>query len=1266
VVQEVDPAEKPKEIETLKANLVTASKSRESCLSLARSLFYYTLDADVIRKKAVILRDIAGIPAEYIHPCTFPGAEYLTYAVNPAIPERCGNKLSIKGAKGSNDDSRIMADTVRFGYWVTGNGTLPDITVTVSASYPRIESAGTKLLNAIDEDLFNRLILCLSSPDLEICKWCSLIICNIIRSVSRADFEKRHSQQSWMSDVFRVKDPVVQLYALESLFGHHVATREISAEMLDLFIKIGLEDLFIELLSSTDEQLFMLARVVMVELLKYQGQVVTQDFDVDRLLLQCLDVDVSHNRKVNSLVVRQALDELSIRSANPDVYERIVEKGVSAAVLTLSYFQKIVSVTDMASVNVVISAGTLLLNLLRTETALRSMFNLQGIESLEVVGKLSCLSSDLGLKGSNNPELIQAIDRLDRLAIELLDRVFSKHADGPMTSNAVPTRSHGFNSVVPGSRMIDDVTLPSYFKISREDEDDLKNKRSKSKTLAIGTKHRNDAQFGLSFWILPQQMGNDDGVPIFYKGRFSSQLRNPDKANCTVKADVIVLDKKVYFEVAYNVQTSAGITVGWTSAKLSSSFNDSLDYYEVNGNCQEAYSLQVGEYCGIRLCWGGFSYPISLADRSLTPGCIIGAALDSNNSMSFYLNNSPIGEIFSASRHGMTAGVTKTDDRIKEGAIGADWSLGFTPFVTLSPGTEVDINFGWEGSNDMYFPSAEFISLRRYHEVANITQFPPTLLSRGSAGNWEPIRKGSSGLLVESAKDTQESMSLSLLQNMRLCFKVGSKVDSTESDEGDAKSAEARQLSYVCNQALPVNEWTHCLLRVDEDSVDFIINGIEDSVHEFGEVTVFINEYPFGIGLGPVNFNSKGRIWVSDFRAYDRAVASTEILSDGMLPYSINCGQRAMTYLGQNNGAKCFSALKNASTDDTTSRRINSLCSVARRVVLQCIWMSEQRGKPRSYSGLASGTSKPAIEITASEVEELLLAILDDLSSANLDPSQTDENKALKLELSYLVYRLSRTTIGRSAILRLNLFVKILSLSLVGDTATDFDTHFYLEMALCNIQSTSTWGGSSIYFEAAEQMEVQPFMDSEEYRQVWRRLPPLIGALSKNSSVLNKMGPAIVSSLRTKNWSEFGLDETKISALVNWFVSVTKILTSKVEKGTVVEVSPSNHPYDNNENVYGTVACPGALSLSCKWDEQCSTERRFDYLQLATDKDCKSVLPVGPNADGLFSGPNSDGWHKENLTVSADTFHWYWHSDGTFHFNQTLLQLIPVVCRFRD
>jgi hypothetical protein len=68
--------------------------------------------------------------------------------------------------------------------------------------------------------------------------------------------------------------------------------------------------------------------------------------------------------------------------------------------------------------------------------------------------------------------------------------------------------------------------------------------------------------------------------------------------------------------------------------------------------------------------------------------------------------------------------------------------------------------------------------------------------------------------------------------------------------------------------------------------------------------------------------------------------------------------------------------------------------------------------------------------------------------------------------------------------------------------------------------------------------------------------------------------------------------------------------------------------------------------LTGRWDDLCSTERNFDHLILSSDEQGLNRLPIGPQGNGMFTGPNSDGWHQHTFEIIGNRFYWKWHTDG--------------------
>ncbi len=231
---------------------------------------------------------------------------------------------------------------------------------------------------------------------------------------------------------------------------------------------------------------------------------------------------------------------------------------------------------------------------------------------------------------------------------------------------------------------------------------------------------------------------------------------------------------------------------------------------------------------------------------SVNSGAIIGVMLDFElNQMFFSLNGALLtsGFAFSGNSHGPRPGrPSEGHHHNRVDAAGADWSNGFSPFLSLGPGEGAELNVGLfdfvyplEGCNLI-----KRVSGKDFPLPPAFLRFSPSLQDSSRCGDWLPVATGPKGIIRDDADDNNY-MSLTLLQNMRLCFKIGCRLN-------DIDTVEVSQFSCVSKKAVKLNVWTHCLLRVDEDSVDFVVNGVSEE-HQFSNISVLFNDFPFGIGL---------------------------------------------------------------------------------------------------------------------------------------------------------------------------------------------------------------------------------------------------------------------------------------------------------------------------------------------------------------------------------------------------------------------------------
>ena len=1292
--------EKKKSLLDLEQNLKLQRKNRASCLSLAKSLFYFTLHPDTVNSKAMIFDDIKlDAPHTYLNTCRFPGAESLTLVFDThrrPPPANAENKFDIivNGQRVSGDEP-IISDNVSFEYFTNGKGATPGVKVTVIANYPDLVSIGedeTEHRKACFEDmllengfnsleafgttsnddvgtLFDILLDFVDSEDEELCKWSSLILCNIVRSASKEVFVDKY-KLGWIKRLFRVKSPSVQLFAIQSLMGADSLSRDsltkddsdsVSEENLAMIEATELEDLFVELLSSDENQLISLARTILTKLLGI-GHL---DMSVDKLLLQCLNTESAN---IKTEIVQRAMIEIRKRIGVAHVADSLVLES-NAVLVVLRVLEKCISSLQPGDeiqdnvLHLVLDAAETLLAMVSSECALLQFFKIDGL-GLNIVAKL--------VQIGNNTKTVDVAtkERIGFIGIAILGSIVELQRFGPDSLGLHHAndnlRQLDYKAVVGGSLCVNGSTLPQYFQIGAEEEAvDTK------KAVVIKSKKHNDEQFSLSFWIYVTSMGAHDGIPVFYKGKPNMSLSHRDSTTTSllgIKADALLITKKVYFEVTYKTQVQGGIYVGWTSPAA-------FDHEGIDCTTdQKTFTLFLSQDM-VALCWGGFTERIDMM-KTITPGCVVGVCLDSGTTISFYLNNVLIGTQFTNTQHGPHAGSSASDDsKIQRDAKGPDWSQGFSPFVALSPGAVAEINLGVDPAHEVLYCPADYIPVHK--ALAKISVFPPPLMSLAQTRNlktgsrWEAIRLGAEGVLADI--EDPQAMSLTLLQNMRLCFKI-SYQSTAEQDQG---SLAYHQLSKVTTCALTMNSWNHCLLRVDEDSVDFVLNGVLDSEHVFEDVTVFFNNYPFGIGLGASSFDVEGTAWIGDFRSYDQAVVAETVLADGLVPNNLTFVRKLASFFLDKAGEEVLATLRNSATASTVDAKGRSLRDLSREIMIRVLTEIEDRVTSDVI------VSRFGVEaLGTSLLQQLTLLKQSEISQAN---------KANKRHVTNLLARFTALHCGRELFIRGNKFLLLLTMMLAdGDGGeADVDAHFGLERAICNLSINSATdlvlfkslasSDNILYFDIAQTAgsSPQPFTQSERDSKIWRKLSPLACPMSNNPKLFVKICNLIGHRLtelkmgddgKSDFGGQFNVAPEHFNRLVNWMLMTVRLLTTTVGKNHTIHIDPSSHPYGNNEDIRGVVNQPDALSLSCKWDERCSTERNYDYFSLFVDEACAIPLNVGPNGNGRFTGPNSDGWHLQDLELSVNKFYWLWHTDGkicqaSLHLCLYLLFVSICTCR---
>lgn len=276
--------------------------------------------------------------------------------------------------------------------------------------------------------------------------------------------------------------------------------------------------------------------------------------------------------------------------------------------------------------------------------------------------------------------------------------------------------------------------------------------------------------------------------------------------------------------------------------------------------------------------WGGFNSSLSYG-AAATKGDVVGVALDLEaGTMSFSVNGVSAGIAFSESEHGITPA---SSDNIKAEAIGADWSRGFYPAVSLGINESAFINLGQESFR--YQPEGYSSVLHAFAKVessdgvtVNSLQPVEMELLDAQARRWKPVTSGKSGLLGPD-RFAQHAIVCGILPSLRLMYRFG------------VKSRETGKLESHCftsARALRPDRWTHVCVCVDERSLAFFVNGALDSSHDIsGEMAT--NPYMVGIGRGPFDWDraTDAVAWVEDMRWF----ASTKLAPDAILELAQDC-----------------------------------------------------------------------------------------------------------------------------------------------------------------------------------------------------------------------------------------------------------------------------------------------------------------------------------------------------------------------------------------
>jgi hypothetical protein len=276
--------------------------------------------------------------------------------------------------------------------------------------------------------------------------------------------------------------------------------------------------------------------------------------------------------------------------------------------------------------------------------------------------------------------------------------------------------------------------------------------------------------------------------------------------------------------------------------------------------------------------WGGFNRSLSYG-ATATKGDVVGVALDLEaGTMSFSVNGVSAGIAFSESEHGITPA---SSDDIKAEAIGADWSRGFYPAVSLGINESAFLNLGQESFR--YQPEGYSSVLHVFAKVdssdgAPVNSLQPVEMELldANARRWKPVPSGKGGLLGPD-RFAQHAIVCGILPSLRLMYRVGVK---------NRESGRLGSHSFTSARALRPDRWTHVCVCVDERSLNFFVDGSFDSSHDInGELAT--NPYMVGIGRGPFDWDraTDAVAWVEDMRWFASSKLAPSVILELVQDY---------------------------------------------------------------------------------------------------------------------------------------------------------------------------------------------------------------------------------------------------------------------------------------------------------------------------------------------------------------------------------------------
>lgn len=861
--------------------------------------------------------------------------------------------------------------------------------------------------------------------------WSGLLLTNALRSEVMCKWMIKAYSIEWLQVLLCSSCPEVLLATLQS-FLHGSSSDEsfsLSPGAKELILSNNLIEKFVMVLMTNDVEMKAMALVVLKGCLNISGAT------NESILLECL--------ASNSDIVRsQALQELAKAAEDAALADKFIQLKCISQLKSLVYNHR-GGDSDLKA-----EAINALVHLLQTESAVSDF--LSGEDGVEGFALLTSLFSQND--ASVAVKLLSALIKKQRAAASLSQKNFSL---GLSDCIDVINESVQLRKSLQPMWVADNVT-----------------KKTQGKQKSAG-QTANNVHFTYSFWVLPQDVSDAvDGVPIIYKGAPYQSIHNHSKSSTEkiVRLDLLAVSGKVYLEVTY--ETAGSIACGWASARATFVDGFSSDVY--------AYGVSLPKDSPATLLWGGFASVQAISSvsgvPSSNPGDVLGLLLDfDNGSMSFSLNGVMLPQmVFWSDEHGKRP---RANNHIRENVSGADWYQGMYPTFSVASGEEFTINAGLE---PFKFKPDNFVSILQ--SVKGSSSIPPILLTlvkneENSSQSWEPV---GSNLLREHVEEEilHNSIVISLLPSLRLCFKAGATSSVTK----------WTSVSFTAQKSLALGMWSHVVVCVDADSVDFFINGIMDASHMLDGKSLLYNPHNIGIGFSPASKKAPGgssSLWLSCmsyFKGMFMSESQVKEMFHNSIPLHLQTSLLACSYM-HNLPSLALEKVKQSASDtqDDFSRVIlNTL------VDMTILSSGDELGHVLG------------LETITSYVNGCFQTLL----------SEESDTEA-KVDASKLLSKLSASFYAKIAIIKCDGIRSMLALS-------DPNTHFWLEIAICNTCLSKDEEDIAkrqfglrvedyIYFKRP----VQPFADAESDKNMWRKIPIAIYPMTREPAVFVKIARTI-------------------------------------------------------------------------------------------------------------------------------------------------------------